>query len=211
MGWICEASTQMGNRSDETGASLAGAESRSVAGPAGDHPAAWPRPLIADGRAEPLAVWWRATAREAAERGLPAFARHALTRKIEDGLFDARRARRLVRGLESACSALASEQAGLDRTAAARPEAGAARISRLLVVSADGSERFYREVESLRRRFAQRLEVLVLDCDESALGACLFGRGRRARAVLLGHKDAVVRLCTTLCDEILAEGSDISS
>jgi len=142
--------------------------------------AAWPRILIANGRAPALAAWWVRSRQRAEARGLPRIARHPLDSSVEAGLFDARRARRLERGLEGAETRLAAEEAGLKKTAAA------------------GSERFYRQVESLRVRFANRLEVLLLDCDEHALGAAAFGPGRRARALLIHHKEAVVRFLSIL-------------
>ena len=160
--------------------------------------AAWPRPLIADGRAPALAAWWVGSRHEAASLGLPRIARHRLNRAIEAGLFDARRARRLARGLEGAESLLAAEEAGLKNAASSQTNSNRVRISRLLVVSGDGSERFYRQVERLRERFANRLEVLLLDCDDEALGAAAFGRGRRARALLIYHKDAVVHFLSIL-------------
>jgi len=160
--------------------------------------AAWPRILIANGRAPGLAAWWVRSRQQAEGRGLPRIARHALDSSVEAGLFDARRARRLERGLEGAETRLAAEEAGLKKTAAARPASDGVRISRLLVVSGDGSERFYRQVESLRARFANRLEVLLLDCDDEALGAAAFGPGRRARALLIHHKEAVVRFLSIL-------------
>jgi hypothetical protein len=160
--------------------------------------AAWPRPLIADGRAPRLAAWWVRSRHEAASLGLPRIARHRLDRSIEDGLFDARRARRLTRGLEGAETLLATEESGLKNAAGSQANSDRARISRLLVVSGDGSERFYRQVERLRERFANRLEVLLLDCDDEALGAAAYGRGRRARALLIHHKDGVVRFLSIL-------------
>ena len=106
------------------------------------------------------------------------------------------------RGLEGAETTLASEEAGLQAASATRPEATTARISRLLVVSRDGSPRFYRQVEKLQARYASRLEVLMFDCDELELGEAVFGRGKRARAVLLDHKQAVVGLLTALDDAV---------
>jgi hypothetical protein len=159
---------------------------------------AWPRPLIADGSAPALAAWWVGSRREAVRLGLPRIARHPLDSSVEGGLFDARRARRLTRGLEAAATMLAAEEAGLKKTAASQPKSAGMRISRLLVVSGDGSERFYRQVEKLQARFANRLEVLLLDCDENALGVAAFGPGRRARALLIQHKDAVVRFLSIL-------------
>jgi len=159
----------------------------------------WPRALIASGRAERLAAYWRTSLAESAAAGLPPFARHAWSERLADALYEARRARRLVRGLEGAEAQLASEAVGLRaRSRATAPGVGeaegeASRLSRLLVVTEDGAPRFYRAVESLRRRHAGRLEVLVLACDEVRLGERLFGRGRRARAVLIAHKESLVR------------------
>lgn len=160
--------------------------------------AAWPRPLIADGSAPGLAAWWVESRHRAAALGLPRIARHRLNRSVEDGLFDARRARRLARGLEGAQTQLAAEQAGFQKAASSQLSPDQVRISRLLLVSGDGSVRFYRQVEKLRERFASRLEVLLLDCDDEALGAAAFGRGKRARALLIHHKDAVVRFLSIL-------------
>lgn len=160
--------------------------------------AAWPRPLIADGSAPALAAWWVGSRHEAASLGLPRIARHRLDRSIADGLFDVRRARRLARGLEGAETLLAAEEVGLKKAANSQSNPDRVRISRLLVISGDGSERFYRQVERLRERFANRLEVLLLDCDDEALGAAAFGRGKRARALLIHHKDAVVRFLSIL-------------
>lgn len=158
---------------------------------------AWPRTLIEDGLAAPLAEWWLAARRAAIELGRPPFPRHPLGPAVAQALFEARRARRLERGLEAAEQRLASEEAGQAGARAAETDA-TARISRLLVVSADAAPRFYRRAERLRERHAQRLEVLLLEADEDALGAAVFGRGRRARALLLDHKDAVVRLLRVL-------------
>jgi len=96
----------------------------------------------------------------------------------------------------------------LKSAAASRGEEPAVRISRLLLVSADASERFYRQVEKLRSRFANRLEVLVLECDENELGEAAFGPGRRARAVMVHHKEAVVRFLSALEYGAPDEGGD---
>lgn len=125
-----------------------------------------------------------------------------MDRAISNGLFDARRARRLVRGLEGAELLLAAEAEGLEKSRVSNPEPAPARISRLLIVSADGSERFYRQVSKLYMNFSNRLEVLLVDCDEAALGAAAFGQGQPTRALLIDHKDAVVRFLALLDTQI---------
>jgi hypothetical protein len=154
--------------------------------------AAWPRPLIAAGSAQALARWWCESRAAAVAASEPPFARHPATPALGRALFEIRRARWLVRGLEESAKVLSAQQAGLAQAPAAQVEAGRRRISRLLVLSSDGSERFYRDVEKLCRAHAARLEAVVLEADEIELGEAIFGPGRAARAVLLDHKDAVV-------------------
>jgi hypothetical protein len=155
-----------------------------------------PRALIAEGLAAPIAQRWaEAVARAMASEG-PPIPRWSFDRPLQNALFDARRARRLVRGLEGAADVLATEAAGLKRARAA--VAGGRRISRLLVVTTDGSRRFYREVERLRTRYGTRLEVIAVDVDEQTFGAALFGRGTRARAVLVTHKEPVAGILRCL-------------
>jgi ribosomal protein L7Ae-like RNA K-turn-binding protein len=160
--------------------------------------ASWPRPLIAAGSSEAVARWWCESRVSAITAGEPPFARHRATPALCSALFEIRRARWLVRGLEEAAKALSAQHQGLKQAPAAQVEAGKRRISRLLVLSNDGSDRFYRDVEKLCRAHSVRLEAVVLECDEVELGEAIFGPGRAARAVLLDHKEAVVHFLETL-------------
>lgn len=153
---------------------------------------AMPRHLIALGRADVLAADWVSRVRDAVAAGGPALPRYPMSPVMEETLFEVRRAGRVVRGLEDVETALAKEEAGLSRAAATRTQSGHPRISRLLIVSADGSERFYRQVDQVKRRYAHRLEALLVEGDEFDLGGAVFGSGKRARAVLLDQKDAVI-------------------
>jgi len=156
------------------------------------------RSLIAAGQGRALARWWRAQERAAADRDEPPLARVAASKALLDQLAAARRARRLHRGLEGAATVLGSEEAGLRLAAATRSGDAGVRISRLLLVSADGSARFYRQVVALRQQYASRLEALMLDCDDLRLGEAIYGQGRRARAVLSSHKEVVAELLSTI-------------
>lgn len=166
---------------------------------------ALPRILIATDCAEAIASDWIERLNRATAARQPPFARYPFAAEIREGLFEARRAGRVVRGLEGAEEALEREEAGLRRTAAARPDPNQPRISRLLVLAADGAPRFYRQVERLRSRHETRLEALVVETDEVGLGAATYGGDRRARAILLDHKDAVARFLEILHD-VQAEG-----
>ena len=159
--------------------------------------ARWPRALIEQGTAHALAARWTTSRRAAIAAGRPPFARHPLTPELASALFEVRRSRRLVRGLEAAEEALAAQSLGVRRAVPgpdATPSKSPGRISRLMLVSSDGSDRFYRNISQIIRKYGETLEVLVLLCDELDLGATAFGGGQRVRALLVEHKEAVVHV-----------------
>ncbi|MEZ4330385.1 MAG: hypothetical protein R3F35_01420 [Myxococcota bacterium] len=163
----------------------------------------WPRTLAERVDPETLAESWIRSRRGAGAAGLPAYPRAPLSPALASALFEARRARRVVRGLEPASAALAQGAAGR-RAAAHRQRAGevegdgaagrAVRIARLVVISADASARLFRKIERLYADHRDVVEVLVVLTDELGLGAASFGPGERARVVLIDHKDAVARI-----------------
>ncbi len=157
----------------------------------------WPRVLIEAGTADSLARRWVASRRAAVAAGRPRHAHHLLTPTLASILSELRRARRLVRGLEAAEESLTVQALGVRHRASASQPA-ARRISRLLLVSTDGSTRFYRNIERLIRQSEQTLEVMVILCDELELGAAAFGADNRARALLIDHKDGVARVLDCL-------------
>jgi len=137
-------------------------------------------------------------ASELAARGQPLWAggelraaRAELAPALEAALKSAFSAGRIVRGLETAARVLATEEHGLKHVDRTTGVGRGRRISRLLVLADDGSERFYREVESLLRRHAPRVLALRSSADERALGRLLFGPDQVARLLLVEHKDAV--------------------
>jgi len=110
-------------------------------------------------------------------------------------------ANRVVRGMEGAEQTLAAEERGLriaDRQSGA-PRG--VRVSRLLILANDGAERFYRQVESLLRRHGPRVLAVRIAIDAETLGALLFGPGRRARLLMLEHKDAVAAVLLAMAGQ----------
>jgi hypothetical protein len=97
----------------------------------------------------------------------------------------------VIRGLEGAERALAAEDRGLRLVHGAGAMGSHVRVSRLLVLAADGAERFYRHVETLLRRHGPRLLAVRVDADAGVLGELLFGPGRLARLLMIEHKEAV--------------------
>ena len=160
-----------------------------------------PKAVEADPRAAQLA-------RALATRGEPLWSRSAIripVARLDDAraavLRSAHSASRVVRGLEAAEQALAAEERGLRSADRQSGVARGVRVSRLLLVSNDGAERFYRQVEALLRRHGPRVLAVRVAVDAESLGALLFGPERRARLLLLEHKDAVAAALLALADQ----------
>jgi len=164
-----------------------------------------PKMLDADPGATGLAREFAARAEPLWAGGAPCVPRAAITPALGAALKSAYAGGRLVRGLDGATRVLCAEDQGLkhvDRTTGV--ERGG-RVSRLLVLADDGSERFYREVERLLRRNAPRVLALRLSADEHALGRLMFGPDQVARLLLVEHKDAVSAVLLALAAQWRAD------
>ncbi len=96
-----------------------------------------------------------------------------------------------VRGLQCAEERLEREERGLKLADKKQGQNRGGRISRLLILSGDGSQRFYRKVESLLRRNGPRVLAVRINADAATLGGLVFGPGRMVRLLMIEHKDAV--------------------
>ncbi len=106
---------------------------------------------------------------------------------------------RLVRGYELVDKTLNSEAKGMALADSITGESRGARISRLILISSDGSERFYRQIERLLQHHGDRLLVILLtDTGADQLGQMLFGPRSMARLVMITHREAVVKVLTAL-------------
>lgn len=117
-------------------------------------------------------------------------------------------ASRVVRGMEGAEQTLAAEERGLRIADLQSGAPRGVRVSRLLILASDGAERFYRQVESLLRRHGPRVLAVRVSIDAEALGALLFGPGRRARLLMLEHKDAVAAVLLAMAGQWGGSGGD---
>ena len=115
----------------------------------------------------------------------------ALGDPLKGALREAVRTRRLRCGLEGALLKLDSEKAGIAKAGERSDLPHGGRISRLILLSNDGAERFYRHVEQLMRSHAPRLLACLLDTDSDVLGKLVTGHDRQVKLVMAEHKDAV--------------------
>jgi hypothetical protein len=107
-------------------------------------------------------------------------------------------AHRLERGLEHIESVLANEQRGLEALRARTSDPPVDRTSRLLVVADDGSPRFYREVDRLLARHADRLLGMRVAAPTAAFARAIFGRELLVRAVLVTDREATTAVLFAL-------------
>lgn len=154
-------------------------------------PPALPRRIEADARCAAVQAALAAAAAPLWARGTVPVARVPASPAVLAALRAAVRGGEVQRGLEGIAEALAAQRRGLlpghDR-----------RVSRLLVCTADGSERFYRGVERELLAHAPRVLGLVLETSAAELGARLFGDDAVAKAVLVERKDAVAAVLFAL-------------
>jgi hypothetical protein len=124
-----------------------------------------------------------------------------LSDALREVLLAVHHAGQVVRGLEKAEQRLAAEARGQGMVDRKSGVTRGVRISRLLVLTDDGAERFYRQVESLLRRHAPRVIAVRLATDAEGLGELLYGPGRMARLLLIEHKAAVGAVLLALADQ----------
>lgn len=122
----------------------------------------------------------------------------AISQSVIDALYSARRTGRLVRGFKDAEKNLAAERKGIANVDLKAGSAGKGRISRLVVLASDGSERFYRQTKRLTEQNRPRVMAIHLDVTSFELGEKLFGPKERALLLLLNHKEALVNLLISL-------------
>jgi hypothetical protein len=119
-----------------------------------------------------------------------------LTDALTKALLTAYRSGHVIRGLEAAVEKLEDERSGLLKLKQ-RVSQGE-RISRLAIMSNDGSKRFYREVDMLLEKHSPRVLGCIVDTDSSNLGNLLFGPENSAKIILINHKEDVSRILLAL-------------
>ena len=72
------------------------------------------------------------------------------------------------------------------------------RVSRLLIVTNDGTPRFYRQLEFLHKKHGGRVMICRLDVDSFLMGNILGLQDRQVKAVLLNRKQSVINVLKSL-------------
>jgi len=116
-----------------------------------------------------------------------------LNLKLRQHIFYAKSAGALIFGLEAIEAYLANELQGLEMV-----DSQSDRVSRLLIVTNDGSHRFYRGLEYLQRKQGKRVLFCQLDVDSVLMGDILGLKGKRVKAVLVNRKSSVINVLKSL-------------
>ena len=103
-------------------------------------------------------------------------------------------------GLEAISDRLEMERRGIAHLREGRGLPTGDRVSRLLFISSDGAQRFYRHIERLLQLHAPRLLCCMLDMDGNALGIVITGKERQIKVIMAEHKEAVSELLRALLE-----------
>jgi hypothetical protein len=122
----------------------------------------------------------------------------SITQELEKSLSFARRCGHLKGGLEKIEMLLDNESKGIVMAHPGKKSQNTEKkLSRLLLLSNDGSDRFYRQAETILEKNNQRLAVVVLDSTSFDLGI-FFGassktqsKPKAVKALLIDKKDFV--------------------
>jgi hypothetical protein len=123
--------------------------------------------------------------------GKVTISRWVFSQKVRAALSDVIIGRHLVQSLEVIGTTLDRELKGLLAVQQKAEKAPTERLSRLLLLSSDGSDRFYHDAESLLLRHGQRTWCCVLDATGEQLGHAIKPGGAAAKALLIADRKAL--------------------
>jgi len=157
-----------------------------------------PRQLEADGSAESIRRELMARTAQLWAGGDIDVPVISLSEPMKTALKQARLQGRIRFGLEPILQQLAGEKKGITNVREQTDAPYGDRISRLLLFSNDGAERFYRHIEQILVLHAPRLLGCLLDIDGAALGRLVTGKGSVIKIIMAEHKDVVSDLLRAL-------------
>jgi hypothetical protein len=126
----------------------------------------------------------------------------SLSEPLKMALHKARMQGRIRLGFEPIFEKLAAEKKGIASVQIQTGVSSGGRISRLLLFSNDGAERFYRHIEQALQAHAPRLLGCFLDIDGGAMGRLITGKDGVIKIVMAEHKDVVSDILRAISDAL---------
>lgn len=124
---------------------------------------------------------------------------------VKDALIKAKEGDHLSRGVDGIVRNLGVEGRGLKLADKKIGEKRVQRISRLLVMSNDGAERFYRKIEAILRQHGERVLAIRINTDSANLGESIFGPEKAVKLLLIDHKESVADVLLALVSATVVE------
>ena len=106
----------------------------------------------------------------------------------------------LVQGLESISEHLDLELKGLKALKKLPGQTQNERLSRLVILSNDGSERFYHNAESIITRHAGRTLAVIVNASAEELGDAFTKKSNPAKALLIDERKALEAFLAALAE-----------
>lgn len=116
-----------------------------------------------------------------------------LNPELRRQIFSAKCRGELIIGSRSVEKTLENELLGLQKV-----NNKSDRVSRLVIVTNDGTPRFYRQLDFLHKKQGERVLICRLDVDSLLMGNILELKDKQVKAILLNRKDSVVNVLKSL-------------
>ncbi len=113
--------------------------------------------------------------------------------------------KQLIQGLEAIESHLDAELKGLKALQSQPGQNQKQRLSRLLILSNDGSERFYHSAESLLIRHGDRALGCIVDATSEQLGLSFTKKSNPTKALLIHERKALEGFLSALAENGVAQ------
>ncbi len=138
-----------------------------------------------------IETWFRQNQGELRPGGELTVAALQWSPQLETAIFAVQHAEHLLQGLELIKRAMDKETHGLksisNKTGVPVPE----RLSRLLLLSSDGSDRFYRQAESVLLANQDRMTGCIISADSEILGGLFSKKKLPLKALLINDRKAL--------------------
>ncbi len=165
-----------------------------------------PKGIVTHSRASEIEAKFRVNLRPLSDTGRLEVPHWPFDEVMRVALLSAYNNDHLIQGLESIDQHLDAELKGLKALQSRPGQDQKQRLSRLLLLSNDGSERFYHSAESILTRHSDRILACVLDATADQLGRGLTKKSNPTKALLICDRKALEQFLIAIGEPNNAQG-----
>jgi len=122
----------------------------------------------------------------------------AVHQRLHEALFYARTAGHVLRSYEQIALELKRGKRGLESLQKKTGQAASNRVSRMVFVTRDGSDRLYRRCGELLDRYGNLILLCQLDILSDELGGILYGKPENVKVIMITHKRSIIHVLRSL-------------